>query len=295
VGLVVHDPATLAKIQRLVIDVFPGDAQPQLLKALEGVKRGAGWMGIISVAGLVWTGTGLFASMEFVLTQVFGTKQRDTVRQRAMGLVMMVLFVLAVMVTVIANSAAAFLPFMPVTGFIIGAAVMIALLIAIYRFVPNRTFALQEILPGALLAGVLIQILTLAFPIYSRVSHGFNTYGQQFALFFLLTTWLYFLSQLLLLGAVFNRMRLGKPATEGLVAAPAGESKSTPRPVEAIKDQKAEGAPEPVAAHEARRENKPRGPAKPGLVGRAVGYVLVAVTFLRSLVSRTRTRRRHLA
>ncbi len=293
VGLVIRDPATLLKVQRLIVDVFPGDAQPQLLKALEGVKRSAGIMGVVSVAGLIWTGTGLFASMEWALTQVFGTKQRDTVRQRVMGLVMMVLFVLAVIVGVIANSAAAFLPFMPVTGFVIGSIVMIALLVAIYRFVPNRTFALKEILPGALLAGLMIEVLSLAFPLYSAMSHGFNTYGQQFALFFLLATWLYLLSQLLLLGAVYNRMRLGSPATEGLVAAPAADSKPAPRPAEAIKEQQREAGAEP------KDEKAPPQPGARAHVSpegrrsrrtRAIGGLLRAAIFVRSFFGRRRSR-----
>src|SRR5919204_258397 len=146
IGFVLHDPATQSRVQSLIVDVFPSDAHAQLLNALHGVKQRAGLMGIISVGGLIWTGTGLFASMEFALTQVFGTKQRDAVRQRVMGFVMMVLFVLAIVVAVAANNAAGLLPGMPVAGFVVGAVVMIALLIAIYRFVPHRTFSLAEVI-----------------------------------------------------------------------------------------------------------------------------------------------------
>src|SRR5438128_10211485 len=110
-------------------------------------------------------------------------------------------------------------------SFVAGAIVMVSLLVALYRFVPNRTFRLREVIPGALLAGVLIEVLTLAFPLYARIAGGFNTYGAQFALFFLLATWFYLLSQLILLGAVFNRFRLGEPAKLGLVASPMRESR----------------------------------------------------------------------
>ena len=58
-------------------------------------------------------------------------------------------------------------------------------------------------------SGVLIEGLSLGFPLYARFAGSFNTYGAQFGLFFLLATWLYLLSQLLLLGAVYNRFRLG--------------------------------------------------------------------------------------
>src|SRR6266404_8872397 len=41
VGFAVRDPATEAKAQMLIIHLFPGGAQPQLLYALYGVKRSA--------------------------------------------------------------------------------------------------------------------------------------------------------------------------------------------------------------------------------------------------------------
>jgi len=90
-----------------------------------------------------------------------------------------------------------------------------------------------------------IEVLSLAFPIYARIAGGFNTYGAQFALFFLLATWFYFLSQLLLLGAVYNKFRLGEPAARGIVASPMGESRSKPKPVEAIEERKAQAEPPP--------------------------------------------------
>ena len=167
-------------------------------------------------------------------------------RQRLMGLVMMVLLVAAIVLTVGINAAAAFVPngIANVVSFFAGALVMVALLVAIYRFVPNRTFRLHEVLPGALLAGVLIEILSFAFPLYARIAGGFNTYGAQFALFLLLATWLYLLSQLVLLGAVFNRFRLGEPTQRGLIASPMHESKEKPKPVvEAIEQKKAVASP----------------------------------------------------
>jgi len=228
IGLAIRDPATEVKFQNLVLQLFPGSAQPELQSAIHGVRQSAGWFGIVSLLGLVWSASGVLATMEFALTQIFGTKRRAMHRQRLMGFVMMLLLVLAVGITVAANAAAAYLssyiPFAWVLSFVIGAVVMVVLLVLLYRFVPNRKFRLRDVLPGALLAGVLIEALALGFPLYARFAGGFNTYGAQFALFFLLATWLYLLSQLLLLGAVYNRFLLERPVTKGLVASPAEQA-----------------------------------------------------------------------
>jgi len=252
IGLAIRDPATEVRFQLFVINVFPVSAQGELQHAMQGVKASAGWFGIVSIGGLLWSASSIFSTMEFALTEIFGTRQRDMLRQRLMGLVMMILLVVAIVATVVVNALAGFVPVVgPLLSFIFGSVVMVTLLIALYRFVPNRTFRLSDIIPGALLAGVFIEVLSFAFPLYARIAGGFNTYGAQFALFFLLATWFYLLSQLILLGAVYNRFRLGDPATKGLIASPMGESRAKTRPVDAIEEKK--GAPEPGRPARSRR------------------------------------------
>ena len=245
IGLAIRDPATEARFQSLILQLFPGNAQPELQSAIHGVRQSAGWFGLVSLAGLVWSASGIFATMEFALTQIFGTKQRGLLRQKLMGLVMMMLLVVALGITVGANAAAGYLsPYFPyawVLSFVIGAAVMVALLVLLYRFVPNHTFSLLQVLPGAVLAGVLIEALSLGFPLYARFAGSFNTYGAQFGLFFLLATWLYLLSQLLLLGAVYNQFRLSQPGAESLIANPAGESRTAEQPAAVVKRKKTRG------------------------------------------------------
>lgn len=242
VGFAIRDPATETRAQTLIINLFPGAAQPQLLDALVGVKRSAGWMGMLSVAGLLWSAGSIFSTMEFAFTQIFGTRQRDMVRQKLMGLVMMFLLVVAVGVTVAANAVAALFPLAWVSGFVVGSAVMVGLLVMLYRFVPNRTFEVRDVVPGAMLAGILIEVFSLGFPLYVRLAGGFNTYGAQFGLFFLLAAWFYVVSELILLGAVYNRFRLGQPTAKGLVASPMQESREVRRPIEVIRESKSRPA-----------------------------------------------------
>jgi membrane protein len=246
IGLAIRDPHTEAQLQMLILQIFPTSAQPELEKALHGVKQSAGWLGILSIGGLIWSASSIFGTMEFALSEIFGTKQRDMLRQKVMGFFMMLILVAAIGFTVVVNSLTAFLPMVgpmaEIVGFAAGAAVMIGLLVALYRLVPNRTFTLRQVLPGALLAGTLIEVLSLAFPLYARIAGGFNTYGAQFALFFLLGTWFYLLSELILFGAVFNRFRLGEPRSRGLLASPMHEARQSVRPVEAIKQQQGESA-----------------------------------------------------
>ncbi len=258
IGLMIRNQGTEAHFQALILQIFPTNAQPELRSAIQGVKQSAGWMGLVSIGGLIWSASSIFATMEFAFTQIFSTKQRDMLRQKLMGFVMMLLLVAAIVVTVGVNSLSAFLPNAWIVSLLVGALVMVGLLLVLYRFVPNRTFTLHEVLPGAVLAGILIEVLSLAFPLYARYAGRFNTYGAQFGLFFLLATWFYLLSELLLLGAVYNRFRMEEPVEKGLIASPAGDSHENKKPVETIKQDKAgtkkelPGNPPPISAHRGR-------------------------------------------
>ena len=248
VGLAIRDPTTQAHVQALIIQVFPKSAQPELENALRGIKESAGWLGLVSFVGLLWGASSMFGTLEFALTRIFGTRQRDILRQRVMGLLMMLMLVAALVATVAINSIAAFFPLASwanaAVGFVAGTTVMVGLLSGLYRFVPNRTFRLRDVLPGAFLSGVLIGLLTLVFPLFAKIAGSFNTYGAQFGLFFLLATWFYLLSQVVLLGAVFNRFRLGEPALLGIVASPTRKSREQDKPVDSV-EQRKEPAVEP--------------------------------------------------
>ncbi len=241
IGLAVRDPATEEHVRTLILQSFPASAQPELEKALSGVKSSAGVLGIVSLGGLLWSASSIFSTMEFALTEIFGTKQRDMIRQRLMGLLMMLVLVVAIGVMAVINSFAAIVPFAWIVSFVAGALVMVALLVVLYRFVPNRTFRLREVFPGALLAGVLVEVLALVFSQYARIAGRFNTYGAQFGLFFLLATWFYFLSQIVLLGAVYNKFRLGRPDAAGVIASPAGRSRQKKDAAAAIDQKKRDG------------------------------------------------------
>ncbi len=240
VGLVVRDPSMLERVQSVVLGVFPDDARSALGKTLAGASKHSGLLGVISILGLVWSGSRLFADLEFALGEMYGVEQRKFLRQLLMTMAMMGIFVVALVVSVILNGAAGLTPLATFLAPLVGALVMIFFMTIIYRVVPNRSFELKEVLKGAILAGVLIEIVTLAFPIYSRLMHGFSTYGAAFSLFFLLATWLLFVSQFILLGAVLNRMVAGEPRAAGVAEDPAAEKTDT-RGSEAAERQRTAG------------------------------------------------------
>ena len=210
-GFVLRNPDLQSRVQGEIVGFFPtsGNQTTAITDALHGLQHNAGIFAAVSVLGLLYSGTNLFAALEFALDQVYGIKTRGFLKQRLVGLGMLLAFVVALLLSVGASALVAFVRFVPFLGVVAGAVVMVALLLLIYWVVPNRRQSWRDVWPGALVSGVLIEVLTLVWPLYTKLAHNFNTYGSTFALFFLLATWLYFLSQLILLGGVLNHMRLG--------------------------------------------------------------------------------------
>jgi membrane protein len=95
---------------------------------------------------------------------------------------------------------------------VIGVAAGFLLYLAIYFFVPNRKRAFRAVWPGALLAGLLFEAVTLIFPIYLSLNQGINAYGKTFGLFFVLMTFFFFVGLITMLGAELNSVLSPPPS-----------------------------------------------------------------------------------
>lgn len=195
-------------VESSLAGIFPRGERETIALSFAHAKGAAGALVIVSVLGLLWTGTNLFSSMEFALNEVYLCASRSMLRSRLMGLAMIGTFVVAIALTVGANALAEFLPGRHIFAFVLGWLVMFGLLVVIYRYVPNRAIDFAEVWPGALLAALSIEVLTIVFPIYASATNSAASYGRQFGFLFVLATWFYFLCMLLLMGAVLNRMRI---------------------------------------------------------------------------------------
>jgi membrane protein len=240
VGFVIHDQAVFREVERVVIEAFPHDAQNAVSGTLRDASRHAGTIGLISVAGLLYSGTALFASLEFALNQIYDIPGRNPIVQRITGLRLIGIFAVGIVLAVALNvaiglvngellNAAAYL------NVIAGWFVITCLLFWIYWSVPNRQLGAREVLPGAIAAGALIELLTLAFPFLFQLIHRASAYTQGFTLVLALSTWLYFMSQLLLMGALFNRIILEERG-ESVGGVPVAEE---PAPIAFGKDPEA--------------------------------------------------------
>src|SRR2546426_10755107 len=191
-----------------IFSVIPNDSgqQSEVIKAVSGVKSQSGLLFIIGLLGLLWGGSALFGIMEQAFAVIYHTRPRDFTRQKLIAVGMVFLFTILVGIAVATSAilpALKHIPNLPdflysgVATFILQAIVGITagviLFGTIYWVIPNRKQAFRKVIPGALLAGILFEVITLLFPLYLSLNKGINQYGATFGLLFILFTVFFFL------------------------------------------------------------------------------------------------------
>ncbi len=224
-------------VYKTIFSIVPGNTQPELLKAVEGVKSQSGVLFIVGLVGLLWGGSALFGAMAQAFYRIYHTKPRDFIQQSLISFGMVVLFTVLVGIAVATSAilpAVEHLPHVP--GFLYsGAAAIIlqalvgitagfVLFCSIYYVIPNRKQEFPKTIPGALVAGILFELITLVFPLYLSLNRGLNQYGATFGLLFVLMTFLFLLGLITMVGVEVNSVLypddVERPARGDKITAP---------------------------------------------------------------------------
>lgn len=204
-------------VYKTIFSIIPGETQTELLKAVAGVKSQSGVLFIVGLVGLLWGGSALFGAMEQAFDRIYHTKPRDFIQQKLVSFGMVVLFTVLVGIAV---ATSAILPALKgmrdipeflysdgaglILQMIVGIVAGFMLFASIYYVIPNRKQEFRKIIPGALVAGIFFELITLVFPLYIALNRGLNQYGATFGLLFVLMTFLFFLGLVTMLGVELN-------------------------------------------------------------------------------------------
>jgi membrane protein len=239
---------TTTQIYTKLLSLIP-DPQtvPDLVRVLTGVKEQTGLLAVVGLIGLIWGGSALFGAMEQAFAIAYHVRPRSFIPGKLMSVAMIFLFTILAGVAVTTSSvlpALNQLPNMPaflaggaaaVLQLVIGIVAGFLLYLVIYFVVPNRRLRLGQVWPGALVAGILFEVVTLIFPIYLSLNKGLNAYGKTFGLFFLLMTFFYFVGLITMVGvevnSVLHPVNAVRPAPASAAAPPnlAPDSARPPR------------------------------------------------------------------
>lgn len=182
--------------------------------AIQGLS-GSWWALIFGLITSLWSGLAVVRAAQFAFNSVWELHTRprpNLVRQisRSLGVLATIGLglVISTLISGFVSGAASTLHIGWVTnllGYVISIALDIGLFIAAFRALTDRQVSTRDVLPGAVLSGVLFWVLqSLSTLIISRhLSNAQSTYGQ-FATVLTLLWWFYLQSIVTLVGAQLN-------------------------------------------------------------------------------------------
>jgi membrane protein len=197
---------------------LPGTPINQIISLVHTVQDNAATLGIVGGAALLWTSLSLFSVLESAFNIVYGRPNRSFLHGKFLAILLMVGSLVTLFVALLAGSlgVAALQQYAP--GFISNAVAAYTLSIAVslagvfvflvtcYYVLTNEDLTVREVLPGSVLAAVLLEATFQVLPFYQRyadLNPGLRAFGAPA----ILLVWLYVMANVIVFGAELNWWR----------------------------------------------------------------------------------------
>jgi membrane protein len=194
---------------------LPGTPIDRIIDLVHAVQDNATALGIVGGVALLWTSLSLFSVLESAFNIVYGRPNRSFLHGKGLASLLMLGSLVTLFVALLAGSlgVAALKEYVP--GFADSSAAAYTLSIAVsllgvvfflvscYYFLTNEDMTLREVLPGAILAAVLLEATFQVLPVYQRYA-DVNPALRAFGAPAILLVWLYVMSNVIVFGAELN-------------------------------------------------------------------------------------------
>ena len=201
-------------------NVLPSASISQIVRVVNQIQDNAATLGVIGAVFLLWTSLSLFSVLESAFNIVYGRPNRSFLHGKGIAFVVMLgtlitLFVGLIIGTVgfelLHDAAPGFAGnrwFGYVLSLILSTAAVFLFLLSIYYLLTNEQLGFREVLPGAVLASVLLQVSFQALPLYVKLSQREEVLTlRALGAPVILLIWLYVMANAIVFGAEFNWWR----------------------------------------------------------------------------------------
>jgi len=195
-----------------------GTRLSQATMLVNAVRNDAATLGLIGGVALLWTSLSLFSVLESAFNIVYGRPNRSFLRGKGLALLLMTGTLVTLFLALLVGSlgAEALRRYAPgivgsgisayVVSIILSSFGVFVFLVSAYYVLTNVELTVRNVLPGAVLATVLLQVTFQALPLYVRfakVNPALHTFGGTA----ILLVWLYVMSNVIVFGAELNWWR----------------------------------------------------------------------------------------
>jgi membrane protein len=181
------------------------DAARTIAETIHTAEKSRKAASIVGIAGLLWSGLGLVAALQYAYNSVWQVTSRG-IKDKGFGLVWLAGAGLMFAASFALTAAVQFLP-----GFLAPLEILLALALGIGMFLwtskilPNRDIGWRPLLPGAILGAVGFEVLKVVGGIYvpKAVASSSALYGTL-GIVFAILAWLFFFGRLVVYTATLN-------------------------------------------------------------------------------------------
>jgi membrane protein len=194
---------------------FPSTSVEKIVSTVQTLQHNAAALGILGGVFLLWSSLSLFSVLESAFNIVYGKPNRSFLHGKALAVVLLVTSLVTLFVGLLAGSvgydvAKRFAPGVIGNGYVaytlsvlVSLAAIFVFLFSAYRFLTNEELTVQEVLPGAIFAAVVLEASFQVLPVYLRLADN-TTAVKAFAAPALLLVWLYVMANVIVFGAEIN-------------------------------------------------------------------------------------------
>jgi membrane protein len=211
--------------------LLPETPIEDIVRLVRTVQDNAATLGILGGAFLLWTALSFFSVLESAFNIVYDRPNRGFLHGKGIAVGLMIGSLVTLFLALLAGSLSVegvrrLLPGVAgddlvVRGFSIAISTIGAFVFTTssYYLLTNVSLRPREVLPGGLLAAVLLQVSFQALPIFNNIAQ-LNPVLQTFGSPVILLVWLYVMSNVIVFGAEVNWWIFRRPRKDGPDAVP---------------------------------------------------------------------------
>jgi membrane protein len=194
--------------------IFPSTEIGSILSAVRGIQENATALGIVGGSFLLWSSLSLFSVLESAYNIVYGRPNRPFLWGKALATMMMVASLVFLFAALVVGSIGAEIlkryagfgdvgPVATLLSIFLSFLGVLVFLATSYLVLTNVKQDWQDVLPGAVLAAVLLEATFQLLPAFVRVS-SYNPVLRTLSGTAVLLVWLYVMANAIVLGAEVN-------------------------------------------------------------------------------------------
>ena len=194
---------------------FPTTSLKSILTLVHRVQDNAATLGIVGGVALLWSSLSLFSVLESAFNIVYGRPNRPFLKGKAIAAVVMTTTVTTLFISLVIGALGVevlkrYLPGIAansIVGYVLSIIASLGgvflFVLAAYRLLTNADVTVHDVLPGAVMAAVVLEASFQIVPIFVRLA-GVNPTLRVLGGPIILLIWLYVMANVIVLGAELN-------------------------------------------------------------------------------------------